>query len=87
MPMARNKEVMARKRIKVKNICIIFDLEVEGQGHIEVMNVRDTLSQGNIARCQIRYVFVEEQRSNGPDMYSCEQKDIILTLMSRVKDI
>ena len=39
------------------------DLKVKGQGHIEVMNVPDTLFNGDTAICQIWYAFIEEQKN------------------------
>ena len=44
-----------------------FDLEVKGQGLLEVINVPDTLSHGNIAMCQIWYACVEKRGSCGTD--------------------
>ena len=36
-----------------------FDLDVKGQGHIRIMNVLDTSSQGDRPMCQIWYANVK----------------------------
>ena len=48
MPISKTKEVMA--------------CEVKGHGHIEVMNVCDKSSHGDITICQIWYAYVKEYR-------------------------
>ena len=49
----------------------IFDIKVKDQGHIEVMNVCNTLLYGIIAMCLIWFVYIKEQRSYGADKNPC----------------
>ena len=60
-----------------------FDIEVEGQGHIRIMNVLDTSSLGDRPICQIWYANVKANRSYRLDMKTW-QKPIKLTWRSKV---
>ena len=49
MPMSKSKDDLARlKNGENTN----FDIEVKGQGHTEVRNVRNTLYHGDTLMCQ-----------------------------------
>ena len=53
----------------------IFYLEVKGQGHTEVINIRDTSSHSDTPICQIWYAYLKEQSSYGPDTNLHRQTD------------
>ena len=53
------------KNILYKNQ--LFDLEVKGQGPTKVITVRDTQPYGHAPTYQITLIYLERQKSYGPD--------------------
>ena len=45
----------------------LFDLEVKGQGHMKVITVRDTPSNGHPPTYQISLTYLETQKCYGQD--------------------
>ena len=42
---------------------MIFDIEINGQGHTEFMNVSDTSFHGDTITCQTKYDYVKGQKA------------------------
>jgi hypothetical protein len=45
----------------------LFDIEVKGQGPTKVIMVRETLPYGHAPTYQISLIYLERQKSYGPD--------------------
>jgi hypothetical protein len=54
-----NKKILFKKQL--------FDLEVKGQGPTKVITVRDTPPYGHAPTYQISLIYLERQKSYGPD--------------------
>ena len=68
MPMSKSKDDLARlKNGENTN----FDIEVKGQGHTAVRNVRNTLYHGETLTCQTYYDYVKGQKSCGTNTKPC----------------
>ena len=75
MPISKLTEVQVGHEDMTK--AFKFDLEVNGQHQIGIMNIRDTLPYGGTIICQI-WKLISIQKSNGPF-----QKSLTMTLFIR----
>ena len=60
MPMSKSKGILQDSSRWWK---YNFDIKVNGQGHTEFMNVRNTSYHGDTLTCQTKYDYVKGQKS------------------------
>jgi hypothetical protein len=53
----------------------LFDIEVKGQGPTKVIMVRDTPPYGHAPTYQISLIYLERQKSYGPDKLRWEEAE------------
>ena len=64
MPMLKTKDILPDSNPWWKHN---FDIEVNGQGHTESMNVRDTSHYGNTLACQTKYDYSKGHKKLWPE--------------------